>query len=285
MSHVVFVRRQSPDWFSLSEDFRNGRNPSPDRYVPDHDIPGFPKNVTALIAEWNRRFRIDFFTFRATISTLSRENISNISNSVIFTYEKIAEAFSRMTEDGTYFYYHDDDDFFSSSITSVLDGVQTRADVVVTPLIRIGTENKTFCRNEANPAFVCGERRPHDFRFQTNNYGIRGGTRISLDGFQSMKDHVQASHYADANGLTDLVLSDIVSATVKTPGSASMLPCMLTDTGNITRIFDTFLWNCTRAGLPPSYDWLAHPLQKVARLAENVIRGRDYASLDEIVTA
>ncbi len=69
---VAFVQRQSPDWGALSADFRAGKTIDPARFVPDHEIHGFPQRVDLLIERWNRRFSIDFFSFRFLLAKLSR---------------------------------------------------------------------------------------------------------------------------------------------------------------------------------------------------------------------
>jgi hypothetical protein len=83
-----------------------------------------------------------------------------------------------------------------------------------------------------------------------------------------IKDHVKASSYADQRDFSDCVLSAPISATVKTPASASMLPMVLQSEEKGREYFSAFLEGVRSTPAPPGYEWIAKPVQEIARLVE-----------------
>jgi len=266
LEQILFVRRQSPDWFALADDHLNGRKINEARFVPNYPIPGFPKNIAELIRLWNRTFAVDFFTCRARIATLSRANISSIPNSACFEFTETAKILDAMSSKRSVLFFHDDDDFFADTIFERMrldHGWQ--ADTCVFPLFRVENDLFTFVRDGQDCAFIWGRRQAFHFRFQSNNYGING--RIcSPELLREMKDHVLASRFADNLALSEHVYSYPVSATVKTPCSASMLGALKKNKDQFRKDMQAFSKKYSAPDLPDEYAWLRDPLQEIARL-------------------
>ena len=110
--HVVLIRRQSPDWRGLSSDYIHRRDIDPTRFVPDHEIEGFPENIESLIAIWNKRFAIDFFTYRSVLAELSRKSVEAIKRAHVFEFDDHAAVLDLTWRRECYNWFHDDDDFF-----------------------------------------------------------------------------------------------------------------------------------------------------------------------------
>ncbi|MEK6294618.1 MAG: hypothetical protein V4793_25170 [Paraburkholderia tropica] len=272
---VVFVRRQSPDWQSLSRDYRQGLAIDPSRYVPDHPVPGFPDRLVSLIGEWNRRFSIDFFTFRHAVAMLSRRNISAIPDARMLTLDQLSIVAQCASVERCYVYFHDDDDFFAPHLPEVIRAAKTDADSIVTPLFRLGSErHSTFVTGDITPDFQWGERKPHDFRYQTNNYGIAARRCTTIAELSALKDHVLASRYADEHGFRDELLP-----------SVSMLHVFRGRRSSHRAAFDAFLASCRHAAedLPSTYNWLSEPLGKIHRLVEHVYRGDGYVAIHDLL--
>lgn len=285
---VVLVRRQSPDWHGLSRDFRQGLAIDPGRFVPDHYIPGFPSQVDLLIAQWNRRFRIDFFTFRAVIAELSRRSIVAVcgrGGAEAFDDRQLPAVAALAAERDAYVYFHDDDDFFSPDLAAVIDTARTDADAIVTPLFRIGQHTWTFARPDCTPPVILGDCIGQHFRYQTNNYGVSTRRCRTIAELTALRDHVEASIHADQLEFRDAVLSEVLSATVKTPGSASMLPFVFASDEALRAIFDLFIGGVSAVSLPEAYAWIAAPLRSIVRLVECVYGGKDYDAIGDLLPA
>jgi hypothetical protein len=267
---IAFVCRQAPDWRALSEDYRRGIPINPSRYVPSHPIPGFPNRIDLLISQWNKRFSIDFFSFRHVLAELSKRSIAGVENHYRFSYGELTGAAELGARAGGFVYFHDDDDFFAPHLASIVGMRRDEPDALVTPMFRIGTDAFTFVRDGCTPDVLCGPPRPHDFRYQTNNYGIASRHCQRVEQLRALKDHVFASFYADKEGFRDEILPFVVSATVKTPGSASMLPVIFRSEQCLVRSFELVIATLHTSLVPP---WLSRPLHTIATLVERVYRG------------
>jgi len=268
---IALLRRQSPDWKALAEDFQSGVPIDPRRYKPDHAIPGFPDNIEKLIAVWNSHFRTDFFTFRYLLTELSNANVRAIKGVRVYDYSELDDIVVDASVSDFYLYPYDDDDFFAPYIPDVCAGSQADCDTIVTPMYRIANENYTFVRPGCTPDQVLNYARPHDYRFQTNNYGVHSRHLRSLEGLKAVKDHVEASSYAERRGFVDCVLPKVVSATIKTPAAASAMPESVRSIsdGQYT-IFKRMIENLQAVQLPPAFEWITRPSHQLARLVQAV---------------
>jgi hypothetical protein len=276
---IAFARRQSPDWASLSADYRAGRRLDPARFVPAHPIAGFPPHIDRLIAEWNSRFAIDFFTCRAVIGSLSRNNLAQVRHAAHFTYRDVAAICALAARQRFVVFFHDDDDFFAEyAYDRIADTAVWEVDTCVFPLFRVHTELFTLARRWQKLEFVWGRRKAFNFRFQSNNYGI--SSRICSEAtLRAMKDHVEASRFADRAKLSGLSFSFPISATVKTPCAASVIGDLVDDERQFRRDMVEFAERFHAPELPNAYAWLRTPLSLIAELFRTVASGRGYDAL------
>lgn len=263
---MILVRRQSPDWAGLSRDFRAGSPIDGSRFVPDHEIFGFPSHIETLVEQWNARFSMDFFSFRAAVADLSAACVNAIPGARSFALEDVERVVEIAAREDAYIYFHDDDDFFSPRLTSVVRGVGTQPDAIVTPLFRIGLPTFTFVREGHASVPVWGEVRRPDFRFQSNNYGISSRRCRSMSDLWALKDHVAASARADELGFEDAVLPTPLSATVKTPGSASMLPSVFASNASPEEVVLRYADQLRRLETPPGCAWIGRPIEEIGGL-------------------
>lgn len=281
MTSVLFARRQSPDWDMISRHYRNGDTVDPAWFVPQEDIPGFPSDIVQLIGNWNKAFSIDFFTFRARVAKKSRANIAAISGSLSFAYDdpKLLEAMADIPD--ALVYFHDDDDFFSPRIAEALAQVDRPADVVISPLFRIGSGTSTFVNPAIGSDYVWGKKREFHMLLQSNNYGLRAGYFSDPGDILQFKDHVMASQEAVRQGLTLVDIPTLLSATVKTPASASMLRTIVGPramllrrlglSGLRTNYFQKLLDYSETEGVPDDYDWVKEPLEDIRTMVKCIL--------------
>ncbi len=246
--------------------YRRTGSVDPGRYVPDHAIAGFPARVDRLIDTWNKRFAIDYFSCRAAIADLSACNVAAARCGTSVAFDEYALVAERAARSSFLLFFYDDDDFFDPAL---FDRIQPLADLAVDthvfPLFRVHNDLLTFVRDGQDADFVWGRRKNFDFRFQSNNYGI--SSRIcSQPMMRQMKDHVEASAYAQAAGLSEQLYSFAVSATVKTPCSASVLPGILDNPKGFKRDMLAFADRFQRPDLPLEYAWLSAPLAAMAQM-------------------
>ena len=277
---IVFACRRAPDWSALSRDFRAGRPIARARYLPPEPVPGFPRAIGSYISRWNRTFRIDFFTFRAEIAALSRASVARVANSASVASDDPALVDLAKANPGALIYFHDDDDFFAPNIAEATASADPACDVVVTPLFRVGIPTFTFVPPDVQPTVLWGDARACDMHFQSNNYGIRAGGAAGGSKLAAFADHVAASEHADRTALRITYLADPVSATVKTPGSASMLRrvfgprAMLLDmlgrSGRRDGVFEAFGPAVDANALPEEYRWASDPANRIAALVASV---------------
>lgn len=278
MSEWVFVRRQSPDWATLSQEYRTGVRVEPWRYLPDHYIPGFPPNVDRAIDRWNGRFDVDYFTSRAILAEISKQSIASIPQARPFSFRERESILDLAGRERFVLFFHDDDDLFASDLPERLDELTDDVDVHVFPLFRIHSEVVTFVREGQSAGAVLGARRDFDFRFQSNNYGL--SSRILTDEtLVRMKDHVEASDYATAHRLSEKVYPFAVSATIKTPCSASYLPRILEEPREFEREIRAFVKNLNEVPISEDYAWLKRSSTLIAALFDTVVSRKRVSDL------
>lgn len=286
MTKIFFVRRQAPDWHTLSEDYRNGKLIDPKRFVPAEDIPGFPANIVKLIDRWNSAYSVDFFTFRAVVSSLSRKNISGIEHSMSLTYDDPQLFELLRAHDDALVYFHDDDDFFSPDIAKVVFHTDWDGDVIVSPLFRIGADTFTFVKPDVGSDYVWGEARDFHLPFQSNNYGMRVTLFEKPDDLIAFKDHVEASEAFLRLKMKAHQITTPISATVKTPASASVLNYILSPKAQLLRriglgalrrdLFRGFLSDSDPDGVPAEYDWIKGPVEELQALVQAIVLHKPY---------
>jgi hypothetical protein len=279
IDEVLLACRQSPDWASLAADYRAGRPIDPRRFVPGYAIPGFPADIERIVATWNRVFRIDYFSCRAFIVARAAETLAAVDRAVRVSFGDVDAIVERAARSRFVLFFHDDDDFFAPDLVARLRAhVISHDDVSVFTLPRVHPDLFTFVRDGEPAGAIWGRRKRFDFRYQSNNYGI--ASRVcSPASLRAMKDHVEASAYANAAGLRDGVYPFPVSATVKTPCAASMLPALLADARAYRKTIAAFADRFAVPDPPEELAWLGAPLAAVAALFRAVADGKAYRDL------
>jgi hypothetical protein len=264
---LLLVTRQSPDWQSLARDFRAVGQVDPARFCPDAPIPGFPTNLVDLVNRWNTEMAIDFFTCRAYMKDISDQTIAQLPTARRTTHDQVAQIGPHLGQHdlGRYIvFFHDDDDWFSPQTADIIAQLPMNAhDVCVFPLVRLWTDTCTFVRREMAPRAVLGRKSDFVYRYMSNNYGITG--RIcDAEMLVGMKDHILASDFANQRGLRDIYMDEIVSATAKTPCSASMLPYVFAD--NPHAHVRRYVAALRALIIPPTLGWMSLYVQRVIAL-------------------
>jgi hypothetical protein len=95
---------------------------------------------------------------------------------------------------------------------------------------------------------------------------------------QALKDHVAASQYATDHEFVDQFMTAPISATVKTPGSASMLPGVFETDESATAKFQEFVRSVRDSHPPPHCEWITAPVGRIVRPVEMIEAG-DCAAL------
>ena len=269
--NIAFISRQSPDWASLAADYESGKRLDLYRYKPRHDIPGFPKHIEKWIGAWNRRFGLNFFRCRQILKETAMDLVARVPDSKLMSEADVSVRAYEIGQSESIVFYLDDDDWFDPDLQQRLteldlDGI----DVAVFPLVRLGREVFTFVRAGEAADIVIGERHDFDFRYQTNNYGIRAG-RVPLEALPYLKDHVEGSGYADRIALTDGYFDRIVSATNKTPCSASGLPALFDRPDRTVSLIRGYVDGLRAVPIPDSLMWLNEPIDRTIGLFEELI--------------
>lgn len=267
---VIFILRQSPDWLCLAQDYAAGVAISPTRYKPPMHIEGFPPNIEECIAIWNTTFTENFFHCRAVLKTIAHNLLKKVPSSLILQEYDIPSLPGVIETDAALFFM-DDDDWFSPHTYEVLSTLHMSADeVLVSPLVRFDTDTFTFVRESEDAAVIVGRRQNFHFRFQTNNYALGGAFALS-EHIASFKDHVVASHTAERLGLPDRYIDQIISATNKTPCSASKLPALVADPAGYIASMREYVHNLKQLEIPEALRWCKAPLAETIELFENVL--------------
>lgn len=283
MRPIVFLCRQSPDWAALSRDYRRGMSIDPVRYVPDHPIPGFPARIEGLIEAWNARFHTDFYTFRALLTRLSAVNLATVNHARRYTYTQLNDVAELARTMEFYLYPHDDDDFFAPYLARVVEERARGCDAFVTPLFRIGTVSCTFVPPKCHPEDVLGEPRVPDFRFQTNNYAVHSRRLTDAERIRAIKDHIEASAYAQTHAFTQAIAPQVLSATVKTPASASILAKAFNSRHALHRAMVRAIDTLQALELPARLEWIGRPCRRIGSWLEAVYRGESLDLSAEIM--
>jgi hypothetical protein len=268
----LFILRQSPDWHSLSADFRKGLKVDPARFRPPVHIPGFPGHIVQLVDQWNDTMGVDFFSCRSRLKEMCEDSIAQIPGARRTTYLEL-ENFGPDIENYVAF-YHDDDDWFAPDAAQILEEVlPENYDVCVFPLVRIAGQTSTLIRQGGRPDVMVGLPRPFSHRYQSNNYGVNG-RRYSGQALLGMKDHVIGSEYANTNGLRDVYINRIISATAKTPCSAQAVAGMFREPGRAREHVQNYVTALKAVEVPSSLPWIESRLNGLIALFSEALEMR-----------
>ena len=272
IERLVFVMRQSPDWKSLSSDYEAGFAIDSRRYKPPGYIQNFPDNIETCISIWNGSFPVNFFRCRQKLKEIAIRLLSKVKNSVLLSATDIPMIPSLMGNENFLLFFHDDDDWFSPDTFERLKAVDVDDGIVVFPLVRFYTDTFTFVRRSETAALTVGPAKQFDFRYQTNNYAISRKVALTKDLYR-LRDHVEASCYANDEVLFDRYFDLLISATNKTPCSASRLQWLLKDRENFRSSISEYIDGLRGISIPSEVCWCVSALKETIELFELVLAG------------
>jgi hypothetical protein len=270
LDHIVFVRRQSPDWELLARDYEAGMTIDPSRYEPPPVVPGFPDDLVGCIRIWNNTFRVNFFRCRQVLKEISEHSVRQVRNSIFLTEERLADLPALVADARFLLFFFDDDDWFAPDMFERLSALDLgQRDIAVFPLVRFGEDVLTFVRKEETARVIVGMRMDFGYRFQTNNYGIPAGIALS-EHLPNLKDHMLGSSYVDRINLSDRYFDVLISATNKTPCAASSMGRLLEDPPSYRTSVRQFVENLKSVYIPPDLRWMAAPLNETLMLCSSL---------------
>jgi hypothetical protein len=270
LDRVVFVRRQSPNWEALTHDYEAGLAVDPSRYRPPSGVPGFPDNTIECIRTWNNTFWINFFRCRHILKSITERSVNRIKNSILITTDRLDELPALVGQTRFLLFFYDDDDWFAPDTFEKLAALDLRqCDIAIFPLVRFGDEIITFVPQEESAHVVIGNRADRTFRYQTNNYGLM--PRIALsDHLSKLQDHMLASEYANHFQPRDTYFDVIISATNKTPASASAIDRLPADVTAYRASIRRFVENLRRLSIPDEQGWMIEYIDETIDLFETM---------------
>jgi hypothetical protein len=265
LDRIIFVRRRSPDWQGLASYYEAGVLIDPSSYKPEVRVRGFPEDIVECIRVWNDTFPVNFFRCRGILKEISERTLRQVWNAVILTEERIEELPAMTNGLQSLVFFFDDDDLFAPGMFELLSNLDFgQCDVAVFPLIRLAENIGTFVRPGHPARLVVGGREDFRHRYHTNNYGI---SRMALtDRLINMKDHMQASTYADQQELKDTYFDILISATNKTPCSAQHLGRLPARIHEYRAFIRRYVENLGGLKIPRELDWLSEPLSATIKL-------------------
>lgn len=271
MEHLIFLVRQSPDWEALADDYESGRAIDVGRFKPAHPIPGFPDGVERLIDAWNHLFEFNFFRCRQALKDLAFGTVRKIPGARLLNETAYPAAAAAIARTPSLLFYMDDDDWFAPDLPERLSGLDFGpADIAVFPLVRLEIDSFTFVRQGVAAETIVGSRQDFGHRFQTNNYAIRTD-RVLPWHIARLKDHVYGSVHADSVGLSDIYFDRIISATNKTPCSASNLPILFQHPDQTLALIRRYSDRLDELAIPESAMWLGPLLHRMIMLFDQIL--------------
>jgi hypothetical protein len=270
LDHIIFVRRQSPDWAALAHEYEADTPIDPSRYIPRLAVPGFPDDIATCIRIWNETFPVNFFRCRQRLAAISEHSLRQISNARILPPDGIGEVPDIISGFRSLLFFLDDDDLFAPNTFECVSALDLgRCDVAVFPLVRFGDDTFTFVRSDAAARLVIGRRRDFGHRFQTNNYGLASAAALAGH-LEHLKDHVLGSVYADQNRLRDTYFDVLISATNKTPCSANIIGGLPSNPPEYRAFIRRYVKNLRQLQIPSELGWMNEPLRQTIRLFNEI---------------
>lgn len=253
--------RHSPDWAALAAEHARGQAIAAARYLPPAGVMHFPAHIAHCIARWNALFAVDFFACRAALRQIAGETLASVCGALVLP----AAALPQRLPDGIVrLFFLDDDDWFAPDTVARIADVGEE-DVAVFPLPRLDQRVFTFCRRPPPPGVALGLVSRFATRYQTNNYALH--RRLCTPPLlAAMADHHAASAEADRLGLRDGYYDVVVSATNKTPVSASVVARIVDDEAGFRRHVERFVGELGGLDLPAAAAWMREPIARTAAL-------------------
>ena len=263
---LVFALRQSPDWAALAADRAAGIAIDSARYIPPHDVPTFPANIETCISGWNAWFNVDFFACRAELQRIARTTLDAVQGGVVLARPDWVKGLSP----GPFrLFFLDDDDWFAPDTLARMAAVGDE-DIAVFPLLRLDWRVFTFVRELRPASPVIGFPSRFSHRYQTNNYALHSRL-CTPETLALLADHMIASAEADRLALRDRYHDVLVSATNKTPASASVVARLPGDPAAFRVLVQDFVAAFRSLDLPDHAAWMREPVRLTADLFDRAL--------------
>ena len=267
LERIIFAIRESPDWEALARDHRAGRPIDPARYAAPRGIPSFPADIRTLIARWNVFSRVDFFECRRQLKDIAAGLLRGVEHATIIPHSELSE----LGDPPFLLFFCDDDDWFAPDLFNTLAGLDLEGiDAAVFPLVRFELNSFTLTPGGAPARLAVGPCHPFVLRYHTNNYALtpRACARAPLT---TLLEHRAASEAADRLGFVDRTFDVVISATNKSPCSASLLAGVVADSDTFRGYVGEYLVRLKRLAIPPGLAWMSPPLWQTIRLFESLL--------------
>lgn len=249
MTHpLLIVRRQSPNWGSMTQDEFRAQSR---KFCIMAGLPAEQVNMTVDL--WDKTFRRSYCSVRQALKDLALENLRSIQGSDLITMDVLTEA---AVVDSHYYLFIDDDDWLCPDIASYLPvTTDETCDGIVWGSVAFGTHKKQAIQARAIDGFC-----------YTNNYAVVG--RALRDGLLSGRSPAQ--HW-DAESLLkgrSRIIDQYLSVTNKSPSSTCYLMHVLqgdySDGRRLETAIEEYLDRCQqyRTQLPPTMHWAVMLIEK-----------------------
>jgi hypothetical protein len=256
----------------LARDYQAGILIEPFRYAPPRIPPGFPKDIGASIRAWNRSFEVDFYSCRQALKAIAERYAAQVRCAVRRDLDNLGRLKDEMAGRNFLLFFHDDDDIFHPELLDLVSKIHLEdQDIAVFPLVRFEEHTATFVRRNAAARTIVGSRRDFTSRFQTNNYALSSHS-LSPENVSGLADHLLGSEYADAHELKDRYFDVLLSATIKSPCSASYMPNLITQGAEEHRLLiHRFIDRLEALVLPPEMSWAGDAITATCSLFLSVV--------------
>ena len=240
-STLVIVRRQSPDWGSMTQDeFRaQSRN-----FCIMAGLPAEQVNMTVDL--WDKTFGLSYCSVRQALKDLALENLQAIQDGDLITMDTLMNT---AIVDSGYYLFIDDDDWLCPEIASYLpaSGDDT-FDGIVWGSVAFGTHKKQAIQARAIDGFC-----------YTNNYVVTGkALKRNLLSGRSPAQHWDAESILKGRSR---IIDQYLSVTNKSPSSTCYLMHVLqgdySDGRRLVAAVEEYLDRCMQyqSQLPPTMRW------------------------------
>jgi len=267
IDHIVLAMRAAPDWGLFARDYAAGIPVPPARYFPFHDLR-FSRDIPGMIERWNNLSNVSYFACRHRLREITDSNLAKVQRVTLTQGTRVPSLLEKLGETPLLLFYHDDDDWFHPDLARLLGGLDvTSVDAVVFPFLRLASDVTTFTHGGAPTAAAVGRLEPFRYRYCTNNYGL---TTRALRQSINLVEHTTASETANDLSFIDLQVDQVISATSKTPCSASWLFKLPDNKAAFDRYIMDYIERLEALVIPDGSRWIEVPLRQTLDLFRSV---------------
>jgi len=269
IDRIVLAMRTSPDWGLLARDYAAGIPVPPSRYFPFHDLR-FSRDIPGFIERWNEFSPVSYFACRKQLRDIADDNLAQIRGVTLTPWARVPDLLDELGDARLLLFYHDDDDWFHPAVMDLLRGIDVDSiDAAVFPFLRLASSVTTFTRGGSATSGSIGNLEPFRYRYCTNNYGL---TRRAFTHRVDLVEHTVASSAADSLKFADLHVDRIISATSKTPCSASWLLKLPADRSAFMGYIAEYIAVLEQVEIPAESCWIETWLRKTLDVFRAVTR-------------